>query len=312
MAMGMYVGVETDVPIYETSTTTQSFALSVANKDKFFSISNGSETSGWNISNNGTNGIKLTPGNVGDVHNVTATIVLTALKNLSGVSLSGVYNTESGWDEMTLEIAGSVVINALSGLGKTYTWSGNSIAKGQQIKFQFYKDTSNYEDTASNTYFILSCDAITETVITQTQVGTERKNVARSVPKGYVGVETTIPTYTNVSYPLTVGNLNKYFFSTQNYYLGWGCSANSSGVKTYPNNFGENNSEAKITYTALRPLTMNADTQPRKTLRQPTRRSDSIPPTERRLTLSELFRQTETIRLPLSPIFSTCFSEWAL
>lgn len=183
----IYVGVETDVPIYETVTNTNMYKLNLTNLARFFSVSTSTGTSGWSYSDYTSGGLKLVPGNFG-VDSSTATITLTALCDLINVVVGGAYYTESSYDKITLTVAGSKKLNAKSGESDYASiWTG-SLLQGEKIEFKYVKDSSASNSKEKSTYFTVNCDDIA--VIQQDQIitGYSKRSVARTVTKGYIGV----------------------------------------------------------------------------------------------------------------------------
>ena len=173
-----YAGVLSSVPIYTTQTTTKTFNLT--NLSNFFTISNGSGTSGWDYvdysssssgnlvdftygtysnlfttsgigsstsywsvkdNTGGVAGIRLTPNNYG-VNNNTASATLTAKYDCTIEHLICQWRTESGWDKVTVTIAGVVHVDAQSG-ESNYVKSNINVSAGQQIVIKYVKDNSN-------------------------------------------------------------------------------------------------------------------------------------------------------------------------
>ena len=174
----MYVGVDTEVSTGET------IDLSVANLSNFFSVSTGSTTStAWTISDDSTGKIKLVPGNFG-VASSTATITLTAARALTNVVISGAYYTENNYDKISLTVAGTKVLSAVSGTSALADRYANGLGNGETIVLTYAKDSSQDAANESNTAFYISCDGIS-----YGSSGTETKSIARRVKKIYVGVK---------------------------------------------------------------------------------------------------------------------------
>ena len=135
-------------------------AFSLSTIDAYFTISNGSGTSGWTLSNNSSNGIKLAPGNIG-VNSSTATITLKAVRDLSNVLITGAYYTETNYDKITLTVAGTTVLNAVSGTSASAQRYSGSITAGKEIVLKYVKDVSNSATNEANTLFtITSSDTV--------------------------------------------------------------------------------------------------------------------------------------------------------
>lgn len=183
MAKGIYIGVLTDVPIMETTTT--QVALSLANLSNFFDVSGETGTRSWTRSDATDGGLKLVPGNFG-VDNSTAEITLTAKKTLTNVVIKGAYYTEQKYDQITLTVAGSVKLNAVSGSSNpTNRWTG-TLQTGQTIVLRYAKDSSKSEYGERNTYFQVTCDPVTTT--SEEIVGYKQQELARRVKSLYVSI----------------------------------------------------------------------------------------------------------------------------
>ena len=187
----IYAGVTATVPVYTETTTTEDIALSSATFTDFFSADNtgttGTNAKGITWTNNSGGGLKLAFGNYG-IDSSTSMTTFTAQRNLTNVVIKGLYYTESRFDKITLTVAGTTVLNAVSGTSSTLTqrWSG-SLSKGQTIVLKFVKDSSQSATNEKSTYFTLSCDPYQKTTVNKTQTGTETKLVDKKIVKGYVG-----------------------------------------------------------------------------------------------------------------------------
>lgn len=187
----IYAGVTATVPVYTETTTTEDVALSANTFTDFFSADNtgttGTNAKGITWADNSGGGLKLTFGNYG-IDSSTSMTTFTAQRDLTNVVIKGLYYTESNYDKITLTVAGTTVLNAVSGTSSTLTqrWTG-SLSKGQTIVLKYVKDSSQSATNESSTYFTLSCDPYQKTVTTQTQTGTETKLVDKKIVKGYVG-----------------------------------------------------------------------------------------------------------------------------
>lgn len=183
--MPIQIGQKKQVPIYEESTTTVTTVLNSANISSFFTVTNGSGTSGWTISNNSSSGLKLVPDNIG-VNSTTATVTFVAKTNLTNVNISGAYYTESGYDKITLKVADTTVLNSVSGTSSnTSRWSG-SLASGKSIIFKYVKDSSQHATNESNTYFTITSDNIIDTITTSEIVGYEEKLLPQTISNLYL------------------------------------------------------------------------------------------------------------------------------
>ena len=183
--MPIQIGQKKQIPIYEESTTTVTTVLNNANISSFFTVTNGSGTSGWTISNNSSSGLKLVPGNIG-VNRTTATVTFVAKTNLTNVNISGAYYTESRYDKITLTVAGKTILNGVSGTSSnTSRWSG-SLASGKSIMFKYVKDPSQHATNESKTYFTITCDNIIDTITTSEIVGYEEKLLPQTISNLYL------------------------------------------------------------------------------------------------------------------------------
>lgn len=187
----IYAGVTATVPKYTETTTTEDVALSANTFTDFFSADNtgttGTNAKGITWADNSGGGLKLTFGNYG-IDSSTSMTTFTAQRNLTNVVIKGLYYTETRYDKITLIVAGTTVLDAVSGTSSSLTqrWTG-SLSKGQTIVLKYVKDNSQSATNESSTYFTLSCDPYQKTVTTQTQTGTEIKLVDKKIVKGYVG-----------------------------------------------------------------------------------------------------------------------------
>lgn len=135
-------------------------AFSLSTIDAYFTISNGSGTSGWALSANSSAGVNLVPGNIG-VNSSTATITLKTVRALSNVVINGAYYTETNFDKITLIVAGTTVLNAVSGSSASAQHYSGSIAAGQEIVLKYVKDRSTSATNEANTLFtITSSDTV--------------------------------------------------------------------------------------------------------------------------------------------------------
>ncbi len=135
-------------------------AFSLSTIDAYFTISNGSGTSGWALSANSSAGVNLVPGNIG-VNSSTATITLKAVRALSNVVITGAYYTETNYDKLTLTVAGTTVLNAVSGTSARAQRFSGSIASGKEIVLKYVKDVSTSATNEANTLFtITSSDTV--------------------------------------------------------------------------------------------------------------------------------------------------------
>lgn len=134
--------------------------LSLSTIDAFFTIDTDSGTSGWALSANSSSGVNLVPGNIG-VHSSTATVTLKAVRDLTSVIITGAYYTETNFDKITLTVAGTTVLNAVSGTSASAQRFSGSIASGKEIVLKYVKDVSASASGEANTLFtITSSDTV--------------------------------------------------------------------------------------------------------------------------------------------------------
>ena len=179
MAKSVYVGVKTECPIYEETTTTKEKTISItaSNVSTYFTVTNNTyyfEGSGSSFTSN----------NVG-IDNSTAETTFAAKQNIKSITFDYSYSTENQYDKFTLKVAGTIIKNAVSGVGSN-SYNG-SLTSGQTIIATYIKDESGSEndDKCVIENIVIVVD-VTET--TQTQIGTEIKEVARKVKKLYASV----------------------------------------------------------------------------------------------------------------------------
>ena len=135
-------------------------AFSLSTIDAYFTISNGSGTSGWTLASNSSAGVNLAPGNIG-VNSSTATVTLKAVRDLSSVTITGAYYTETNYDKLTLTVAGTTVLNSVSGTSARAQRFSGSIASGKEIVLKYVKDVSTSATNEANTLFtITSSDTV--------------------------------------------------------------------------------------------------------------------------------------------------------
>lgn len=181
----LQIGVRRQVPIYETTTVTKTGPIcNYANLNEYFIYTQGSSY-GWTLSEN-TSSVKLVPQNFG-INSSTATITLTATRNISNLVITGAYYTESRYDKITLTVAGSTKLSAVSGTSALATRvSGVSITKGQTVIFTYAKDSSSHASSETRTYFTLTCDPYTETVTENVITGYEEKLLPTDIIGGWI------------------------------------------------------------------------------------------------------------------------------
>lgn len=242
MSKGVYAGVPTEVPIYE-DTITELEGLSNTSYKTYFSIH--SLNTAYIVTNTGLtyNGFRFSPGNIGD-HSVNSVQTFTPLRDLKNVKVYCEYCTEKNYDKVTTVIAGTTIMDAVSGTDNTslnLIWSGD-LAAGEAIKCQYYKDGSS-SASGEKVYWEITCDPLTE--ITQEIVGYETKELARKVKKLYTEALTSIPIYGEIEVEadgLTYKNFNTLYFNSESYSAGITlASGTTNGVEGFrfrPSNIG--------------------------------------------------------------------------
>lgn len=121
MAKGVYVGVSTQRPIYNT----ENVSVTASNISSVFTVANDT----YYFAGSGS---VFTSNNAG-VKSSTAKTTLTALTDMD-VSFTYSYSSETNYDKFTLTVGGTVVENAVSGSTVTKTHSA-TLAQGQTIIF---------------------------------------------------------------------------------------------------------------------------------------------------------------------------------
>ena len=167
----MYVGVNTEFPIYSESTT----LIRYGNISQYFSVQDDDYAFKFDV---GTKSHIATSTNKG-IASSTAKTTLTAKQDMD-INFDYSYSSEPNYDKFTLIVAGTTVENAVSGATTTKSYSG-SLKTGQSIVFQYAKDGSQNENDDQCTFSNMN-------VTVRIQTGTETKDVARKVKKAYIGV----------------------------------------------------------------------------------------------------------------------------
>lgn len=185
MSKATYVGVNSEIPIYE-ETITELDALSNTTYSAYFSLA--SNGSGYTFVTSPTHGqMRFKPANI-RVDSSTGGMKLTALHDLTNVKIYCEYCSETNWDKITVTAAGETVMDAVSGTTDTdlnLVWNGD-LSTGEIIDCKFVKDSSN-SASGEKVYWEITCDTRTETTTTIT--GYENKDVARKVKKIYASVD---------------------------------------------------------------------------------------------------------------------------
>ena len=177
-----YIGADIEVPIYNEGTVN----ITTSNVNDYFTVTNGS----YYFAGSGST---FTSNNKG-INDSTATTTFTAKTDMTNLSFTYSYSSETNYDKFTLTVGSTTVANALSGSTTTKTYSG-SLKTGEKIVMKYSKDSSaNYND---------ECYVSNISFKSKIQTGTEQKsnvacevknlyigvnNVARKVVKAYIGV----------------------------------------------------------------------------------------------------------------------------
>lgn len=171
-----YIGVPTQIPIYEERETTTTkdveTLITPSNISNFFTRAGNSYTFVGDSSG------KFTSINQG-AHSTTAKSTWTAKKQIKKLTFSYKVSSESNYDKYSITVGGTIVANNISGNGSNQTYSG-SLSSGGAIVLQYSKDgsTSSYDDCGT-IWDIKVTTAETVTTTEKVQVGTETKEVAR-------------------------------------------------------------------------------------------------------------------------------------
>ena len=208
MAKNVYVGVKTQMPSVKTVTITG------GNISTYFTVVNSS----YYFKPASTTSTVFTTTNKG-VHSSTAQTTLTALMDMTNVSITYSYSSEANYDKFyftkqTSSGTTTNIANGLSGSTTTKTWTG-TINKGDILTFKYTKDNSQNRNDDQCTF-----SNITITVSTGTG---GIKEVARKVKSIYVGVsplDTPMNSRTYDTFLANAGNggTGKLFTTTNGYY----------------------------------------------------------------------------------------------
>lgn len=189
--MAIQIGRKKQVPIYnETTTIVQD--LSTSTIENYFTVTQGSSY-GWNIT--GSSGLIFKPSNIG-VNSSTATVTLTAVRDLSGLLILGNYYTEQNYDKITLTVAGETILDAVSGVqGNSDPTTGSNILtrfvdnkelkKGDTIVLTYKKDTSTHHTYESYTSFSIG-NSLNYTTTTTEIIDYEEKIFPQNISNLYL------------------------------------------------------------------------------------------------------------------------------
>lgn len=174
----IYVGVETQVPVYGKKQIT----FSSENINEFFTVQNNSSYP-FHINPSTTNRVGFVPGNLG-VNSSTSQIVLTANQDLVVKKIYAQYYTERNYDKINITINAVTILGDVSGEDTYESTANRMLSAGDKIVMSYVKDSSNHHSSEAMTKIIIECEPITVDTIT----GYETKPVARRIKKAYVGV----------------------------------------------------------------------------------------------------------------------------
>ncbi len=190
----LYVGVNTEFPIYEEQTVNINSSnigsyFTVTNNSYYFAADSGGTT--WKSNNKGVN-------------STTAQTTLTAKMNCF-VSFDYSYSSEASYDKFTLSVGSTTVENAVSGATTSKSWSGN-VTAGKVILFKYEKDSSQHKNNDE-------CTFSNVVITTQTQTGSEWKQVAQRIKNIYVGMNGVAKKIKRLY--VGVGSVARIVFSSQ-------------------------------------------------------------------------------------------------
>lgn len=174
----IYVGVETQVPVYGKKQIT----FSSENINEFFTVQNNSSYP-FHINPSTTNRVGFVPGNLG-VNSSTSQIVLTANQDLVVKKIYAQYYTERNYDKINITINDVTILGDASGEDTYESTANRMLSAGDKIVMSYVKDSSNHHSSEAMTKIIIECEPITVDTI----MGYETKPVARRIKKAYVGV----------------------------------------------------------------------------------------------------------------------------
>lgn len=167
-----YIGVPTQIPIYEEQQVTKDVEtlITPSNISNFFTVSDNAykfvgDSSGKFTSNNKGHGSTM------------ARSIWTAKKQIKKLTFKYKVSSEINYDEYTITVGDSTVANNISGNGIDKSYSG-FLASGKDILLQYIKDSSYDGNDDCGTIWDIKVTT-SETVTEQVQIGTETKEVAR-------------------------------------------------------------------------------------------------------------------------------------
>ena len=171
MAKGIYIGVTSEVPKYETTTSTSTTNITSDTLSTYFSISG---SSGY-----------YPYGSIFELvgYEDETTYCYYVCKKEGSYTFNWTVSSEESYDVFSVTLNNSTIVNQVS--GETSGSFTKNLVVGDKLNFLFSKDGSVDEGDDTCTWTISA--KITTT--TQTQVGTEIKNnIAKKVKKMYIGI----------------------------------------------------------------------------------------------------------------------------
>ena len=186
----LYFGVETEVPVYETTSVTVDETLTTANYDSFFDVETGTtSTTKWTFISGLETGIKLKSGSASYDN---ADITLTAKKRIYGVTITNAATSSYGsYCSLGIYLNDALVANSSKwAAGTEDFWSGN-LEAGDSIRFRCNMSLSS----AMSYYLIVSSAAVGTTYTESVQTGTETKGLARRLLRAYYSAEGVAQTW---------------------------------------------------------------------------------------------------------------------
>ena len=186
MSKAVYLGINTEFPIYETTIQEVNIPFNVDNIDSIFhtTVTGNAFIKGVFTSAEAVTGIRFDIDRDYSLANgttVTYKEVLTALYNMINVQIFFEGAVKSGYTALKV---GSTSYTITTASSQTPVFSGN-ITAGTTIELTGYFYYSNFMPTAG--YFGITADNIADTEEVKNIVGYEQKEVARKVKNIYIG-----------------------------------------------------------------------------------------------------------------------------
>ena len=172
----IYVGVPTTVPIY--STQRKEVIINGNNVTDFFEVTN----SQYYFTVSTPTSAIFKPNNLG-VNSSTATTSWKLKQDVTNVSFRYQYTTEANYDKFTIKKDSTTIMGPASGSNSLTGLNAGDCPAGTVFTFSYTKDGSQ---SASGENVLFETFSFTTDV--KTQIGSEVKQIARKIKKGYVGV----------------------------------------------------------------------------------------------------------------------------